>query len=228
MTEIKRKFNVGDKVKIIKGDAMIASIHSGRVGGITEVIGYKYDDPDFWETCAGYFRPVITEYNGEKSYFEEYALELVEKANPIENNDSLGFIKLGASPVLPTKAHATDSGFDLYAAEEVTIPPYATAVIPTHLGIILPEGYGATIRGRSGLTSKSDLRVQLGTIDNAYRGELGIIADNKSLAQPYVVTKGMKVAQLVLERIAPYHNAEWREDEEQTDRGVGGFGSTGV
>lgn len=83
MTEIKRKFNVGDKVMVIKGDIMNASINSGRVGGITEVVGYKYDVPYFWETSQGYQRPVITEYEGRQSFFEESALELVEKANVV-------------------------------------------------------------------------------------------------------------------------------------------------
>ena len=90
----------------------------------------------------------------------------------------VGFMKLSEHAILPTKAHVTDSGFDLYAAQDVIIEPGETAVIKTDIAVVLPEGCEAQVRPRSGVTSKTKLRVQLGTIDNAYRGNIGIIVDN--------------------------------------------------
>src|SRR5690554_1663739 len=90
----------------------------------------------------------------------------------------IGFKRLSENAVLPTKAHANDSGFDLYASKDVIIEPGKTAVVPTGIAVQLPEGYEAQVRPRSGVTSKTKLRVQLGTIDESYRGDIGIIVDN--------------------------------------------------
>ena len=85
--------------------------------------------------------------------------------------------RLTETAILPVKAHATDSGFDLFADEDVIIEPGETAVIKTGIAIALPPNHEAQIRPKSGVTSKTDLRVQLGTVDEAYRGEIGIIVD---------------------------------------------------
>lgn len=94
---------------------------------------------------------------------------------------TIGFKRLSENATLPTKAHASDSGWDLFAAEDVIIAPGDTVVIPTDIATQLPPGFEAQVRPRSGITSKTKLRVQLGTIDNAYRGNIGIIVDNISL-----------------------------------------------
>lgn len=91
---------------------------------------------------------------------------------------TVGFKRLTDTAVLPTKAHPTDSGFDLFADETVIIEPGQTVVVKTGIAVVLPEGYEATVRPRSGITSRTKLRVQLGTVDNAYRGDIGIIVDN--------------------------------------------------
>ena len=88
--------------------------------------------------------------------------------------------RLSSEAILPTKAHATDSGFDLYAADDIYIKPGETVIVPTDIAIKLPEGYEAQVRPRSGITSKTKLRVQLGTIDNDYTGGIGVIVDNIS------------------------------------------------
>src|SRR5699024_1322804 len=93
----------------------------------------------------------------------------------------VGFKRLDESATIPTKAHASDSGFDLYALEDTIIEPGETVVIPTGIAVKLPAGYEAQVRPRSGVTAKTKLRVQLGTIDNEFRGELGVIVDNISL-----------------------------------------------
>src|SRR5699024_5645455 len=90
----------------------------------------------------------------------------------------VGFKRLSSDAVIPTKAHASDSGFDLYASEDVIIEPGETVIVPTGIAIELPPGYEAQVRPRSGVTAKTKLRVQLGTIDNGYTGEIGVIVDN--------------------------------------------------
>lgn len=138
----------------------------------------------------------------------------------------LKFKRLSNNAVLPTKAHAMDSGFDLYTAEEVTIKPNQTLVIPTGVAVLLPKGYEAQVRPRSGVTSKTKLRVQLGTIDNEYTGDIGIIVDNignKSI----VVEKNTKLAQLVIQELPKFSKAEWTDEELQGARGDKGFGSSG-
>lgn len=92
----------------------------------------------------------------------------------------LGIKKLSEHATLPIKAHLSDSGFDLYAAEDVIIQPGETIVVKTDIALVLPEGFEAQVRPRSGITSNTKLRVQLGTIDNSYRGGIGIIVDNIS------------------------------------------------
>src|SRR5690625_601254 len=90
----------------------------------------------------------------------------------------VGFKRLSDAATIPTKAHPTDSGFDLHASADVIIEPGETAVVPTGIAVELPPGYEAQVRPRSGITAKTKLRVQLGTIDNDYRGEIGVIVDN--------------------------------------------------
>src|SRR5699024_6808547 len=80
----------------------------------------------------------------------------------------VGFKRLSDDATLPTKAHETDSGFDLYASEDVIIEPGDTVVVPTGIAVQLPAGHEAQIRPRSGVTSRTKLRVQLGTIDEGY------------------------------------------------------------
>lgn len=98
----------------------------------------------------------------------------LSECNPIR----VGFKRLNDDAIIPTKAHPTDSGFDLCASKDVIIEPGETTVVPTGIAVELPPGYEATVRPRSGITAKTKLRVQLGTIDNEYRGEIGVIVDN--------------------------------------------------
>lgn len=137
----------------------------------------------------------------------------------------VGFKKLTDDAILPIKAHATDSGFDLYTADNGYIKCGYAKVIKTGIAIKLPPGYEAQVRPRSGITSNTKLRVQLGTIDNDYTGEVGIIVDNTS-KQTVRIPKHYKLAQLV---IAPIPMVEAYEINEipETTRGNKGFGSSG-
>lgn len=131
---------------------------------------------------------------------------------------------------LPSYASAGSAGLDLPAALDapVTLAPGARALVPTGLAIALPEGYEAQIRPRSGLALKSGVTVlnSPGTIDADYRGEIGVILINLG-GEAFAVTRGMRIAQLV---VAPVARATLHErgDLGQTDRGAGGFGSSGL
>jgi dUTP pyrophosphatase len=133
---------------------------------------------------------------------------------------------------LPLPSYATDgaAGMDLLAAvdEPVTVAPGGRGLIPTGLTIALPRGYELQIRPRSGLALRDGIVLpnSPGTIDEDYRGEIQVIVLNAGHA-PFTVTRGMRIAQAVL---APVVRAEWHETEalDETARGAGGFGSTGV
>lgn len=134
--------------------------------------------------------------------------------------------KLHEGAVIPTKAHESDSGWDLYILDDIEIKPKETVIIPTGIAIKLPPFYEAQVRPRSGVTSKTKLRVQLGTIDNDYTGDIGIIVDNIG-DEPIALNSGYKLAQLVVQQL-PNTVIEVVDDLEHGVRGNKGFGSSGV
>ena len=131
----------------------------------------------------------------------------------------------------PTPAYATEksAGMDLKANlnEPVTLGPLQRAMIPTGLFIALPDGTEAQVRPRSGLAARYGISVlnSPGTIDADYRGEIKVILVNLS-NEPFVINPGERIAQMV---VAKYEKVEWEEVEvlDETERGEGGFGSTG-
>ncbi len=133
---------------------------------------------------------------------------------------------------LPDYASAGAAGLDLYAAIKATAPlvlaPGERALLPTGLKIALPAGFEAQVRPRSGLAVKHGVTVlnAPGTIDADYRGEVMVALINHG-AQPFTVERGMRIAQLV---VAPVTRASLRQviDLDETTRGGGGFGSTGL
>ncbi len=131
---------------------------------------------------------------------------------------------------LPAYATAQSAGMDLLAAvvEPKTLTTGERALIPTGLSIALPDGFEAQIRPRSGLALKHGIALvnAPGTIDADYRGEIGVIVINHG-AEPFTIERGMRIAQMV---IAPYTRAQFSEVLElpTSERGVGGFGSTGT
>ena len=132
-----------------------------------------------------------------------------------------------STPHYETKSSA---GMDLRANLEtsVNLAPLERTIIKTGLFIALPEGYEAQVRPRSGLAAKKGITVlnSPGTIDADYRGEIGVILINLS-NEIFTIENGERIAQLV---IAKYEQAQWEEVDilEETQRGTGGFGSTGV
>ncbi len=130
---------------------------------------------------------------------------------------------------LPLPAYATSgaAGMDVVSAEDVTLAPGARHAVATGLAMAIPQGYEIQVRPRSGLALKHGITVPNtpGTIDSDYRGELKVILINLG-TEPFVIARGDRVAQLVL---APVVQAAWDEVAEldATERGEGGFGSTG-
>ena len=161
------------------------------------------------------------------------------------------FKKLSNTAITPTKGHYNDAGFDLYADEDVVLAYGETRVIATNIALELPDGFMADVRPRSGLTSKTALRVQYGTVDAGYSGGIGIICENADhhtnsfnineevlmIRMPDIVgvelktdieiKKGDKIAQLVIQKIPDVQLVE-ADELNDTVRGEGGFGSTGV
>ena len=141
---------------------------------------------------------------------------------------TLRFRKVHPDAVLPSYAHPSDAGMDVRSVEDVTIPPGGRALVHTGLVMLLPPMHEAQVRPRSGLALKSGITVlnTPGTIDSGYRGEVGVILVNLGDAG-FAVKKGDKIAQIV---VAPVTQPQIVEtaDVDETDRGAGGFGSTGV
>ncbi|MDI1283508.1 MAG: dUTP diphosphatase [Reyranella sp.] len=136
----------------------------------------------------------------------------------------------GRDLALPDYATAAAAGADLLAAidGEIELAPLERKIVPTGISLALPVGFEAQVRPRSGLAAKNGITVANapGTIDADYRGEVGVILINLS-REPFKITRGMRIAQLVIARHA---RAIWREvgELDRTARGAGGFGSTGV
>lgn len=137
--------------------------------------------------------------------------------------------RLKKNAFIPTQGNKGDAGYDLYACidEDVVIQPKETAMIPTGLAIAIPDGYFGAVFARSGLASKQGLRPAncVGVCDASYRGEYIVALHNDSLASR-TVKHGDRIAQLV---VIPFLSVEFNEVDElsKTDRGDGGFGSTG-
>ncbi len=141
---------------------------------------------------------------------------------------TLRFRRIHPDAALPSYAHEGDAGMDVRSVEELELAPGARALVHTGLVMMLPPGWEAQVRPRSGLALKHGVTVlnTPGTIDAGYRGEVGVILVNFG-DRPFKVSKGDKVAQVV---VAPVTRAEIVETSEldETERGAGGFGSTGV
>lgn len=145
--------------------------------------------------------------------------------------------------VIPDFAHDTDTGADLYTCEELILLAGEKGIARTGLIFELPLGWGFQVRNKSGNTVKgvpvkvvkgsdvleirADITVYLGTVDQGYRNEVGIMIKNEE-GFPVIIPKGTKLAQMVLEKIQQCNFTEVEEINNDTSRGLGGFGSTGT
>ncbi len=129
----------------------------------------------------------------------------------------------------PQAQNRGDAGYDLRAAEDAKIEPGQRALISTGIALAIPEGYAGFVQPRSGLAIKSGITAlnSPGLIDSGYRDEIKVILINHDPMETFVINKGDRIAQLVIQK---YETVDWNivENLEDSERGTGGFGSTGV
>jgi dUTP pyrophosphatase len=165
---------------------------------------------------------------------QEYGLDIKSLEDEMSNYSpklDLGYVKLHPDAFDPKYNYETDSGFDLHAIEEVEIPSFGRALVPTGISFDIKDGYEIQVRSKSGLAINQGLMIlnSPGTVDNGYTGEVkGIIFNTNN--HPVTITKGMKIGQAVL---CPVVNGKWvnlvqKNKVNEKDRGNNGFGSTGI
>ncbi|XP_048812661.1 deoxyuridine 5'-triphosphate nucleotidohydrolase, mitochondrial isoform X1 [Lagopus muta] len=142
-----------------------------------------------------------------------------------EPSARLRFTKLSENACAPSKGSARAAGYDLYSAYDYIIPPMEKAVVKTDIQIALPAGCYGRVAPRSGLAAKHFIDVGAGVIDEDYRGNVGVVLFNFG-KETFEVKKGDRIAQLICERIF-YPELEEVQTLDDTERGEGGFGSTG-
>lgn len=143
---------------------------------------------------------------------------------------SLQFFRSSPNATIPTRGSDGAAGWDLSASEDIILLSRDGAKVSTHLHASFPKGYYGRIASRSGLAAKSKVVVHAGVLDLDYRGEIGVVLFNHS-DKEFVIKKGDRIAQFILEKIAEDVLVEEVMnigDLGQTDRGHGGFGSTGM
>ena len=144
------------------------------------------------------------------------------------NMESLRVKRLSDKATIPTRGSPLSAGFDLSSAEEKTIAPGARAVVKTDLSIACPEGTYGRIAPRSGLTVKNGIHVGAGVVDADYRGPVGVVLFNFGEVE-FSIKVGDRIAQLILEEVKMVPVVDVGDgDLDVTERGAGGFGSTGV
>ncbi|XP_072258501.1 deoxyuridine 5'-triphosphate nucleotidohydrolase, mitochondrial isoform X2 [Pyxicephalus adspersus] len=137
----------------------------------------------------------------------------------------LRFAKLSENAFTPTRGSSRAAGYDLYSAYDYVIPPSDKAIVKTDIQICVPRGCYGRVAPRSGLAAKYFIDVGAGVIDEDYRGNVGVVLFNFG-KESFKVNKGDRVAQLICERIT-YPDLEEVKTLDETERGAGGFGSTG-
>jgi len=139
--------------------------------------------------------------------------------------EHLNFKKLDPRATLPTRGSPASAGLDLYSIEAVTLAPGQRAIVRTGLAVAIPEGFYGRVAPRSGLATKMGVDVLAGVIDADYRGEIGCLLYNAG-EDKIELAENSKICQLIIEKIIS-PQAAWADDLNDTERGPGGFGSTG-
>ncbi|XP_042347962.1 deoxyuridine 5'-triphosphate nucleotidohydrolase, mitochondrial isoform X1 [Plectropomus leopardus] len=148
------------------------------------------------------------------------------ETKPAEERVVLRFAKLTEHATTPTRGSSKAAGYDLYSAYDYTIDSMDKAVVKTDIQIAVPHGCYGRVAPRSGLAAKHFIDVGAGVVDEDYRGNVGVVLFNFG-KDTFYVKKGDRVAQLVCERIC-YPELEEQKTLDETERGDGGFGSTGL
>lgn len=146
-----------------------------------------------------------------------------------EDHIILPIKRLDEEVELPSYAYEGDAGLDLRSAEDVVLKPFERRLVSTGLAIAIPDGYAGFVQPRSGLALREGLSMANtpGLIDAHYRGELKVCAINLDPEREIHITKGERIAQLVIQKVPRVSLMEVNSLDE-TDRGVGGFGSSGA
>lgn len=141
---------------------------------------------------------------------------------------ALRFVRLDQGATLPTRAHDDDAGLDLYAAESARLAPGARVSVGTGLAVQIPEGIGGLVLPRSGMALKHGVTLvnAPGLIDPGYRGELRVLLLNTDRTQEFQVSRGDRIAQLLLVPVA-HASPRLADALDDSTRGEGGFGSSG-
>jgi dUTP pyrophosphatase len=134
--------------------------------------------------------------------------------------------RLSENATIPTRAHPGDAGMDLSSAYNIIIPARGKGLVKTDLAIKVPDGCYGRIAPRSGISWKYHLDVGCGVIDKSYRSNVGVVLFNHSETD-FNIEKGDRIAQLIIEKIKFAEAIEVQELDD-TERGMGGFGSTGL
>ena len=142
-----------------------------------------------------------------------------------EEQSTLSFKRVDPRAVLPTRGSAAAAGLDIYSIEAVVIEPKERALVRTGLATAIPEGYYGRIAPRSGLATQKGLDTLAGVIDADYRGEIRCLLYNAG-DETVSLPAQSKICQLIIEKIIT-PTATWADEISETDRGSGGFGSTG-
>ena len=156
-------------------------------------------------------------------------MAVAERDPPHEPLGALKFVKLSGRATLPTRAHDDDAGLDLYAAESARLGPGARVSVGTGLAVQIPEGAGGLVLPRSGLAIKHGITLanSPGLIDPGYRGEVRVLLLNTDRTVEFQVSPGDRIAQLLLVPVVDATPLQAEALDEST-RGAGGFGSSGL
>lgn len=155
-------------------------------------------------------------------------LEMRQQGDAGQGGAPLRIRRLDPSVAAPAYAHPGDAGLDLCSAEELTLEPGERSMVSTGFAMALPEGYAAFVQPRSGLAARSGISIvnTPGLIDCHYRGEVKVILVNLG-SEPFQVKRGDRIAQMVIQKVEAVR-VEVTEELDETARGEGGFGSTGL
>lgn len=198
------------------------------------------EDTQSWEDIQKQLERIIysTGADMDDDYFKDleklFDINFNEMNEDVSNylyNKVIQIEKIHPDAITPKYAYPSDSGFDLYSVEKLIIPPFGRALIPTGLKLGFPNGFEIQIRPKSGLALNMGLTVlnTPGTIDHGYTGEIQVIVFNTN-NNSVMIEKGMKIAQAVLCPViqGKFVNLVEVDKLEDKDRGINGFGSTGV
>ncbi len=197
------------------------------------------NDPEFHEELKKLFEE-IKNFNptGDNEALESLQNEMGFNMNDFEDflangltKKIISYKKLSVDTMTPQYAYNMDSGFDLYSTEDMVLPPFGRALVPTGLSFDLPQGYEMQVRTKSGLAINQGLMVlnSPGTVDRGYQGEIKVIVLNVNNHE-LIIPKGMKVAQGVICPVLCGDDVLFDEvnEFETKERGNNGFGSTGI